>query len=98
MTIRALKNLSKEEFLKFPDATESIYLALKNSKEGKIKIWKEDKSVIEEGYTDAFNEGISCYIYSPSRWYSTSIIRNINWDEGYFDTLNSRYYFEFQEI
>ena len=98
MTTRELKNLSKEEFLKFPDATESIYLALKNSKEGKIKIWKEDKSVIEEGHTDAFNEGISCYISSPSRWYCTSIIRNINWDEGYFDTLNSRYYFEFQEI
>ena len=45
MTIKELKQLSKEKFLKHPDATESMYLALQNSKEGWIEIWKEDKSV-----------------------------------------------------
>ena len=89
--------MTKEDFLKYPDATESIYLALQNSKEGQIEIWKEDKSVHEQGHTDAFGEGISCYLYTIDRWYTTSVIRKINWDEGYFDTMNSRYYFNFKE-
>lgn len=97
MTIKQLKSLTKEEFLKYPDATESVYMALQNSKEGWIEIWKEDKSVWEHGHTDAFGEGISCYMYTISRWYTTSIIKHINWKEGYFDTLNSRYYFNFKE-
>ena len=89
--------MTKEDFLRYPDATESIYLALQNSKEGWIEIWKEDKSVHEGGYTDAFGEGISCYLYTTDRWYTTSVIRKINWDEKYFDTMNSRYYFNFEE-
>lgn len=97
MTIKELKQLSKEKFLKHPDATESMYLALQNSKEGWIEIWKEDKSVWEHGHTDAFGEGISCYMCTISRWYQTSTIRHINWEEEYFDTLNSRYYFKFKE-
>ena len=97
MTIRKLKQMTKENFLKYPDATESIYLALQNSKEGQIEIWKEDKSVHEQGHTDAFGEGISCYLYTIDKWYITSVIRKINWDEKYFDTMNSRYYFNFKE-
>lgn len=97
MTIRQLKQMTKEEFLKYPDATESIYSALQNSKEGWIEIWKEDKSVWAQGHTDAFGEGISCYMSTISRWYTTSVIKNINWEEEYFDTLNSRYYFKFKE-
>ena len=97
MTIKKLKSLTKEEFLKYPDATESIYIAMQNSKEGWIEIWKEDKSVHEKGYTDAFGEGISCYLYTTDRWYTTSVIRHINWEEGYCDTMNSRYYFKFKE-
>ena len=89
--------MTKEEFLKYPDATESIYSALQNSKEGWIEIWKEDKSVWAQGHTDAFGEGISCYMSTISRWYTTSVIKNINWEEEYFDTLNSRYYFKFKE-
>ena len=97
MTIKELKSLTKEEFLKYPDATEDIYSALKNSKEGWIEIWKEDASIHKSGHTDAFGEGISCYLYRISSWYHTSIIQKINWTEGYFDTLNSRYYFNFKE-
>ena len=52
---------------------------------------------MEHGHTDAFGEGISCYMCTMSRWYQTSTIRHINWEEGYFDTLNSRYYFKFKE-
>ena len=47
--------------------------------------------------TDAFGEGLSCYLYTTDRWFTTSVIRHINWEEGYFDTLNSRYYFKFEE-
>lgn len=97
MTIKKLKSLTKEEFLKYPDATESIYIALQDAKEGWIEIWKEDKSVWKQGHTDAFGEGISCYMYTTNKWYTTSVIRHINWEEGYFDTLNSRYYFNFKE-
>lgn len=97
MTIKELKSLTKEKFLKYPDATESVYNALQNSKEGWIEIWKENKSVWAQGHTDAFGEGISCYMYTMDRWYTTSVIRHINWEEGYFDTLNSRYYFNFKE-
>lgn len=97
MTIKKLKSLTKEEFLKYPDATESIYIALQNAKEGWIEIWKEDKSVWAQGHTEAFGEGISCYMCTMDRWYTTSVIRHINWEEGYFDTLNSRYYFNFKE-
>ena len=97
MTIKKLKSLTKEEFLKYPDATESIYTALQNAKEGWIEIWKEDKSVWAQGHTEAFGEGISCYMCTMDRWYTTSVIRHINWEEGYFDTLNSRYYFNFKE-
>ena len=97
MTIKKLKSLTKEEFLKYPDATESRYMALQNSKEGWIEIGKEDKSAWAQGHTDAFGEGISCYMYTMDRWYTTSVIRHINWEEGYFDTLNSRYYFNFKE-
>ena len=49
MTIKKLKSLTKEEFLKYPDATESIYIAMQNSKKGWIEIWKEDESVHEKG-------------------------------------------------
>lgn len=97
MTIKELKQLSKEDFLKQLGATEELYYNLQNSKEGWIEIWKKDKSVHESGYTGAFGEGISCYMYTMSEWYTTSVIRHINWEEGYFDTLNSRYYFNFKE-
>lgn len=97
MTIKELKSLTKEEFLKYPDATEDIYNALQNSKEGWIEIWKEDKSIHRSGHTDAFGEEISCYLYRISSWYHTSIIQKINWEDRYFDTLNSRYYFNFKE-
>lgn len=97
MSTKELKQLSKEDFLKQPGATEELYHSLQNSKEGWIEIWKKDKSVHKSGYTGAFGEGISCHMSTISRWYTTSVIKNINWEEEYFDTLNSRYYFKFKE-
>lgn len=97
MGIKKFKQMSKEEFMQQNGATEEIYEALHNSKEGYIEIWKEDESVREHGYTHAFGEGLSVRMDNISRWYITSVIKYINWDKGYFDTLNSRYYFKFKE-
>ena len=49
------------------------------------------------GLFSSFGEGISVRMDNIDRWYYTSIIKYINWKEGYFDTLNSRYYFTFKE-
>ena len=97
MTRTEIKNLSKEEFLKLPEATQELYEALQNSKSGYIKIKHAITGDIHYGYTDTFGEGISCFLSNMHNWYTTSIIKHINWEEKYFDTLNSRYYFEFTE-
>lgn len=94
-TIGEMKKLPKEEFLQYPGMTEDIYDALQNAQSGFIKIKHADTNICNEGHTEAFGEGLSCYMYTISRWYMTSTIQKINWEEKYFDTLNSRYYFDF---
>jgi len=100
--ILELKKLSKEEFIsKFPD--ENIYNDLHESKEGTIKIVKisnnpglpEGESI--EGYTPAFGKGLSCYIDCGETYYYTSVIKEIDWENKIFYTLNSKYSFEFNE-
>lgn len=98
-----LKKLSKEEFLsKYPD--EGIYNDLQDSKEGHIKITKisDNSGYLEngdsrEGYTPAFGEGLSCYMDCGGNYYYTSVIREIDWENKIFYTLNSKYSFEFDE-
>ena len=101
--ILELKKLSKEEFLsKYPD--EGIFNDLQESKEGHIKITKiSDNSGylkngdVREGYTPAFGEGLSCYMDCGETYYFTSTIREIDWKNKIFYTLNSKYSFEFDE-
>ena len=97
MTRTELKKLSKEEFMKLPGATEELYVAVQNAKSGYIEVTHATQKHFHKGYTEAFGEGISCYMCTPHEWYTTSVIKNINWGEEYFDTLNSRYYFKFKE-
>ena len=97
MSIRELKLMPKEEFLKLSGANETIYDALQNSKEGFITVERERDGLVEKGYTYAFGEGISCRMDNLSTWWCTSVVQKINWEEGYFDTLNSRYKFKFTE-
>ena len=102
-TILELKKLSKEEFLsRFPD--ENIYNDLHESKEGNIKITKiSDNSGYlsegesREGHTPAFGKGLSCYIDCGETYYYTSVIKEIDWENKIFYTLNSKYSFEFNE-
>jgi hypothetical protein len=97
MTRTELKKLSKEEFMKLPGATEDLYIAVQNAKSGYIEVTHATQKHFHKGYTEAFGEGIGCYMATPHEWYTTSVIKNINWEEKYFDTLNSRYYFKFKE-
>ena len=53
---------------------------------------------IEEGWCFVFGEGFSCYIDNGYSYYYTSTIQKIDWDKNEFDTINSRYSFELDEI
>ena len=97
ISIRELKQMPKEEFLKLDGLTEQIYEDLHKAKEGFITVTRERDGVHQKGYTYAFGEGISCRIDNLSTWWITSVVQKINWEEGYFDTLNSRYHFKFIE-
>ena len=97
MGIRKFKNMSKEEFLQQNGATEELYEALQNSKEGYITIEHSETGKIHHGWTHAFGEGISVRMDNATRWYITSPIKYINWEKEYFDTQNSRYKFKFEE-
>ena len=93
-----LKKLSKEEFLKLQGATEELYNNLHKSKSGFIKIHRITGNPYSiSGHTEAFGEGIALYVKNSSEWWTTSNITYINWEEGWFDTLNSRYNFTFKE-
>lgn len=74
-----------------------IFEALKNGREGYMRIQKQWPSLGEkhEGWTYIFTAGLSLQIDSPDEWYTTSIIEKIDWDGHTFTTLNSVYSFEF---
>lgn len=97
MSIRELKQMPKEEFLKLNGLTEQIYEDLHKAKEGFIHVRRERDGLTYKGHTWAFGEGVSCRMDMIDHWWCTSVVQKINWEEGYFDTLNSRYYFEFTE-
>jgi len=97
MTIKELKRIPKEKFLSINGMTEEIYNALQNSKEGWISISRVGDGAGEKGMTSAFGEGISCRIDNLDRWYITSVIQSINWENHTFKTLNSTYNFEFKD-
>lgn len=100
----AAKTSSKEDFLKIyplPEDKMHFYDLLKNAKVGKISITQTmgNKTGFQfEGYTATFSEGLSLFIDTDSEYYYTSGIEKINWEKGYFDTMNSRYQFTFELI
>lgn len=50
------------------------------------------------GYTKGLCEGIGCRLESPDGfWFHTSIIKEIDWENQIFTTLNSKYKFEFDD-
>lgn len=97
MTVRELKEMPKEKFLSLNGTSEELYNALQNSKEGWIKISRIGDGNGESGYTYAFGEGLSCRIDNVDRWYITSVIQSIDWENHTFKTLNSVYNFEYKD-
>lgn len=96
-TILNYKLLSKEEFIEIC-SDEETYNALKNSKTGLIEISYLDGTNKHSGFTAALGEGIACRMSNEDNWYTTSTIKSIDWNNKTFETLNSIYKFEFQEI
>ena len=96
MSIKELKELSKEEFMKLCGAPEDLYTAIQNSKSGWIKVSRDYDGAGDCGITEAFGEGISCKISNCHSWYVTSVIQSIDWENHTFKTLNSTYNFEFK--
>ena len=98
------KKLSKEEFLKIhplDERREYLYDILKNAAVGHITIKQTSGNKVGftmEGVTATLADGISLFIDSETTYYYTSVVEKINWEEGYFETMNSRYEFTFDAI
>lgn len=78
-----------------PNAAE-VYNAIQKALPGHVEIIKDGTGEMNYGYTPGFGEGCRCYIATAQQWYMTSMIQKINWEEGYFITLNSKYWFKFR--
>ena len=99
-TLKKMREASLEELkvrLGDDKLADIVFEALKNCKEGYMRIQKQWPSLGEkrEGWTYVFAAGMPLHIDSTDKWYSTSIIEKIDWDGHTFTTLNSVYSFEF---
>ena len=99
------RNFSKEEFDKKFDNPNITYENFHKSKCGYMKIIKISNNEgylrrggCESGVTGAFGVGLSLYLSETTTWYSTSVIKDIDWDKNIFATMNSRYKFKFEEV
>lgn len=105
--IKDARELTWEEFKELhclDDSDYVIYRALGEAKEGKITITKVSDNPgylgsgqSEWGYTNTFAVGISLFIENNDRYYHTSIIESIDWENCVFKTKNSTYTFAFME-
>lgn len=83
---------------------EELYDSFQKSKVGYIKVSKiSDNPGIKqgseyEGVTGAFGEGFAVWMSNPSHWFHTSTIKSIDWNNHTFETENSTYKFEFEEL
>lgn len=78
---------------------EEILEKLKNSKVGIINVELEDNPDVRHyGFTPDFGVGLRCYMSNKERWFSTSPIQEIDWENNKFKTMNSVYKFKFTEI
>lgn len=89
-----------EKYKVDPMQTADVYQDLHTAKIGNISITQVSGNKVGfsySGHTYAFGPNISLFIETDWDYYYTSVIQSINWQEGYFDTLNSRYKFKFEE-
>ena len=101
--IKKMKELPLEELKSLVgDAAmaEQIFESFLEAKEGYMRIQKLFPNMDEpkQGWTYCFAAGLPLHLDSMSYWYSTSNIKSIDWDSRVFETLNSKYSFEFLQI
>lgn len=58
---------------------------------------KYDSGHTESGITSQFGEGLPLHISSGDRWFNTSNVIEIDWENNRFKTKNSIYSFKFNE-
>ena len=93
----------KKEFVKLV-GPEDLYDKFMKTKVGYIKTHKISdnpgiqKGKVYEGITSSFGEGFPVWITNPSKWFHTSIVESIDWENKTFKTNNSVYAFEFEEL
>lgn len=99
-----IKLLINIRFGQYGEDDPSVAL-IRNSKVGKIKIKKisENPGYLNKnnwfsGITANFGEGMGVYISDTTEWFTTSTIQKIDWENNRFETLNSTYEFQFEEI
>lgn len=95
---------TQQEFVDKLKSSAKTYDLYKHSKVGRIKITKVSdnagylgKNESREGWVFAFGEGLGCLVESGARWFHTSVVEKIDWENNTFDTMNSTYAFEFKE-
>ena len=98
--LKEMKVASQEELQsKIGDDAQWVYEALRNCKEGYMRIGRQWPSLGEphEGWTYVFAAGLPLHLDRPDEWYSTSNIERIDFEGRTFVTRNSVYTFEFLE-
>lgn len=82
------------------ELAEMAFKAMRDCKEGYMRICRlrPSKGEPEDGWTYIFAAGLPLFLDRPDRWYQTSNIQTINWENHTFTTLNSTYSFEFLDI
>lgn len=89
-----------EKYQVDPTEATNIYEDLHNAKVGNIVVTQVAGNKIGftySGHTYAFGINISLFIETTFDYYYTSVIQSIDWENGYFDTINSRYKFKFED-
>ena len=97
-SILKMRLMPKNEFCSKYDVPEEVYDNLQKSKIGWIEISRLSDGAGARGITVAFGKGLSCRVDNISNWYITTPIKEINYENGTFETKNSTYRFKFKEF
>lgn len=83
---------------------EELFRALREGKCGLMKVRKiSDNPGIEKGkeycgVATCFAENIGLFLSNEDSWFHTSVVKEIDWTNNQFKTLNSVYEFSFEEL
>lgn len=95
---------SDEDLMSLCEGDEKIFKAFREGKCGLIRLHKiSDNPGIEKGkeyygITTCFSENLAVFVSSPDIYFHSSVIKEIDWKNNQFKTLNSVYAFTFEEL